>query len=201
MLKRVTFIFAILLFSLGLVSCDATFQPISQDPHSGGLIPTYFSVSPREIIVNKPLNLKSYKKLIVVGIHNNSQENTDDANAFFVQSIKIMSGFKDVVLIDNLDSFLITSGYSNSQSSSGIYGLLGLSELRRTYGKFLFIDIAILNDDGSGWVKMIFTVIDPINAKVYFEVKRKVFNFAGIDKKLNYPVLNAFRQWVLKNSK
>src|SRR3990167_7012855 len=169
-----------------LSGCSTTYRIVPPDQRTG-MIPTLGKVPSHEVKVDKKINLSAYQKLLVVGIRNEVPPNSEESgsNKFWIKSIENMNFFKHVVSTDDLALFLVQQGYGNKVPPD-LFDLVALHKLQRIYGNFLLVDI-ILIDNGADRDKLVFKVIDPKDAKTYFEVQRKITNWVGLDENLFYP--------------
>lgn len=166
--------------------CSSTLKATSVDA-STGRFATGSSVKQEEILVQEAFRAE-YEDLLFV----KTSVDLTDYNDFFMKSFKQMKPYRTVLNQSELEALVIERNLTDKVSS--ISDLVGLNRLSREIGPILVVEPKV--EFGGGYnFSATLKATDATTGKTVFEVRRKAFNWAGLDKPLFYPILNAFADW------
>lgn len=152
------------------------------------------AVAPTEIKVSKEFAVDNASQILYLRTNIDTEA---QYTAFFKESVEKFGYFGQVVRKDEFERYLISKGLQDQIGDVG--GFSSLSKAAGVIGDFMFADIALSVSAGYQ-VKAIFTVYNARDASEQFKIERQVTNWSGLDQPLFLPVLNAFFDWIAKNS-
>ncbi len=183
-MKRMFFCAAVV--ALCLAGCSSTLKPRPTD--ANGLFPTSSLIDADGVKLQKPFSAR-FKPLVYV--------KTDDSksieyNDFFIQSIKNLDVFDRVVGKSDVESIVIQKNLSDRVGN--VSDLVGLNRLAKEIGPFLIVTPYVEWKGGYNYMAQI-TATDAETGETVLKLQNTAFNWAGLDKPLFYPLLNAFAEW------
>ncbi len=175
-----------------ITGCGTSLRVIKVNPETK-LFPTMIKVDQDDIIVREMIDLNKYTSLLLVRVNTKYSLYQD----FFQQSVKNLTIFDTVFNKVQFEQALIEKGLTGEVVN--ISDLIGLHRASKYYGKFLIADLQT-NIIGRHYYLGETKVLNPENGKIIFHVKKKAFNWDGLDQPLYYPMFNELAMWVRENT-
>lgn len=172
---------------LALGGCATTLQPGALNDK--GRFETTSLPYASDVKVNKPFDKARYGKLVYVV----SDQKTKKLDDFFIQSIKNMHAFDTVATKDDLEKMVIEKHLESSVTGISD-NMIGLHNLAKAIGPFLVVKPTVEWNGGYNFEASL-TAIDPETTETEFSIKKKAFNWSGLDQPLFYPLLNGLLDW------
>ncbi len=169
-----------------LAGCSTTMKATTVDSETGRFS-TSNSLKPEEVITQEPFKAEHAELLYV-----KTDSKSADYNDFFVKSFMQMKPYKVVLDQAGLEALVIER--SLTDRVSGISDLVALNRLAREIGPFLIVEPTAEWKGGYNFSSTI-KATDAMTGKAVLDIRRNAFNWAGLDKPLFYPMLNAFADW------
>ncbi len=176
---------AVIGVSVGLYGCSSTLKPAELNDE--GRFETGSVVTSADQTINAPYSAERYGKMIVVFTFTENKT----VNEFFFQSIKNSKKFEQVYDEDELEKFVIKNQIPDVTDASS---LLSMNKLAKSVGPFLVVKPYVEWKGGYDYIASV-EVIDAQTTETVFTAQKKAFNWAGLDKPLLYPLMNAFIDW------
>jgi hypothetical protein len=171
---------------LSVVRCSSTLKPATLDP--AGRFPTESRISPGGVKIARPFDSK-FKPLLYVKIDDSKANMYRD---FFVSSFRNMNFFTVVNEKSDFEKMIIERKLTDKVSN--VSDLIGLNNLAKQVGPFLVVEPHLEWQGGYNYIASL-KAIDPETGETVLHLEQKAFNWAGLDKPLFYPLLNAFIDW------
>jgi hypothetical protein len=152
-----------------------------------GLFPTSSVVAADEVTLQEPFK-PEYGALLYV----KTDVTSEQYNEFFMKSFKQVRPYQSVLDKAGMEALVISRGLTDRVT--GISDLVGLNRLAKEIGPFLVIEPTVEWLGGYDFI-CTFKVTNAATGAQVLVIKRKVFNWAGLDAPLFYPMMNAFVEW------
>lgn len=180
---------SVVLLGLAAVSisgCSTTLE--ATKPDSSGHFSTGTVLDAGGVKAVKPFQEK-YRAMAYVKI---DESKGTKYGEFFLNSVKNMGVFTTVSTKADLEKMIIERKLTDKVSN--VSDMIGLNNLQKQIGPFIVVEPNAEWRGGYDFVASI-KVSDPESGETVLQVEQKAFNWAGLDKPLFYPLLNAFSEW------
>ncbi len=184
---------AALVAALCTTACASTFKVAELNPETMRFDGAE-TLMPEDIKTQKDFDVDKASQILFLRTNIDSEA---QYTAYFKDSIDKFKYFDNVMRKDEFERFLIQKGLQDQIGD--VSGFSSLSKAAGVMGDFLFADIALSASAGYQ-VRAVFTVYNARDAQEIYKVERQVTNWSGLDQPLFMPILNAFFDWIAKNS-
>jgi hypothetical protein len=154
---------------------------------ANGRFATGATVAPEMLKVTGAFDRARHGKMAVV--LNFTEDQT--VRSFYSDSIKNAKLFDQVLSEAELEKHILQNRIENVTDTSSLISLRNMAE---SQGPFLVIRPYFEYKGGYDF-RATLEAIDANTGETLFSAEKKAFNWAGLDKPLFYPLLNAFLDW------
>ena len=179
-------ILALMVLTLLCSACTSTLKVTPINAKTGEYA-TSSRVNKDEILASEQFK-PEYAELLYV----KTDMKSGKYNEFFIKSLEQFKTFKQVNDKSAMETLLISRNLTEKVPS--ISDLVGLNRLSKEIGPFLIFE-PTLEWEVSYSYSATFKLIDASTGKAVLVLKRKAFNWSGLDAPLFYPMLNAIGEW------
>ena len=179
----------LLLLTLLLAACGSAYQ-VTRPDEKTGLLVTSVEVKPEEILTFKPLAGVDRINFVLLRAGSGGSHTSEYAS-FMKKSIEAF-GIRDVVTRDEFTKLIINSPLRDSVGN--VTDPVALARISSVIGPFIIID-AVQVFQGYAWFETRLRVTDASSAEVMLDIHRMRNNFSGLDREVNYPMLNVVKRW------
>ncbi len=169
-----------------LAGCSSTLKSVPLNATTGRY-ETGSLVKAEDVEIKAPFDRAKYGKFAYVKTLGQVQT----LNGFFLESVRNTKLFVTVANKDEVERLVIQNKYDGVGDPDS---LIALHKLAEAMGPFLVIEPYVEWKGGYDYIASI-KVVDPTTTETVFSVKKKAFNWAGLDKPLFYPLFNAMLDW------
>ncbi|HMP84700.1 MAG TPA: hypothetical protein PKA41_18555 [Verrucomicrobiota bacterium] len=194
---RIRFLLPLIALSLLVLAgggCSTTMKVSKVDPKTGHF-PTTTQLSPGDIKEEKTLDVFEFRQLLYI---RSAASPRDEFRDFLKESLVNLEFFESVKDRREMEAFVVGKGLSDSVGN--VTDMIGLNRLQKQIGNFMVADYSV-QWDGSYWYTFDIALVNPSDGQTVFHATHRAFNWAGLDKPLFYPVLNAVKDWIEQNKR